>query len=78
LLDEQNDEWEVRRRYMSLEALAQVQTSWTAVDRVKEKGVLLEQLVAQVSTPRIRRPRYTTLTDVTQINGTHSVHHDRA
>jgi transposase-like protein len=46
LLDEQNDEWEVTRRYMSLEALGQVQMSWTAVDRVKEEGVLLEQLVA--------------------------------
>jgi transposase-like protein len=47
LLDEQNDEWEVTpRRYMSLEALDQVQMSWTAVDRVKEEGVLLEQLVA--------------------------------
>jgi hypothetical protein len=31
---------------MSLEALGQVQMSWTAVDRVKEEGVLLEQLVA--------------------------------
>ena len=36
----------VTRRYMSLVALGQVQTSRPAVDRMKAEGVLLEQLVA--------------------------------
>jgi len=35
----------VTRRYMSLVALGQVQTSGPAGDRAKAEGVLLEQLV---------------------------------
>jgi transposase-like protein len=45
LLAEQNDEWEVTRRYMAVEALAQARTSRSLPSGAREEGVLLEQLV---------------------------------
>ncbi len=46
LLVEQNDEWMVSRRYMSLESLKQAQVETEATEEQEEESMLVEQIAA--------------------------------